>query len=1269
MLRWGGREVILTVKQLANFLGLLTALACATAGRAQTTGTIVGTVTDPSGLAVPGAKVTAILEETRAARSTVSNPSGNYEFAAMQVGHYTVNVEAHGFTSYEATAIEVTLGHVVVVDARLAIGTTTQVITTTAQAPIVETTSTQIGAVMDSRSIVDLPLNARDAYQLLQLQPGVQSQVGSDLFYGSDQTGSVSVNGGRGRSNNFMVNGGDANDQFANLPEIQPSPDTIQEFRVLTNTFDAEFGRNSGSVIDVVAKSGTNKVHGDVYEFLRNKVLNSRGFFDTEKPAFIQNQFGGTLGGPIKKDTTFIFGSYEGRRIREGTPSDVVTVPSLAERGGDFSGVGAFTGTLSDANVASILNQRPGCAAAAKAEGGTTIAAGASYASIFPNSQVPASCFDQTALDLMNQFVPTPNLGANQFQTVPTSSTRQDQFSVKIDHKIRDTQQLALYYFFNDNTQSEPFSFFQAAGASVPGFGANFATRAQQANLTYTWLISPTTVNEFRATYSREGQAKLDQPVQTNLVQDSCVTVPASQCFSDPNNPSLGITPDLGSKFEGVPFITVTGGFVIGNNFEGQLPQFGNTFQWADNLSKVVGTHTLKFGADVRRMQFNQLLYFNVNGNFTFSGGGANDPGLINSAGNSDLFPNYLLGLPDTYSQGSAQLEAIRDTSLYLYAQDSWKIKPDVTLNYGLRWELNTPLADLHNRIQTFRPGQATTTYPCELSAASAQSLGLGNTATSCNPGSAGQSVFPLGLVVPGDQGVPPGLTQTYYKAFGPRIGLAWGPSATDGWLAKLTGGPGKSSIRTGFGIFYNPIEQLVLEQFSAEPPFGGSSSISSDLFNLPYELQNGSTVPNPFHGILNPTPGQPVDWSTFRPLLLYGQFLPHLRSQYAEQYNVTLQRELARDTVLQVAYVGSEGHRLLITHDLNYSQAQPCLDLISLSNANPNAVLSGPGGSPTTCGSFGEDTEFYVPAGAIPAGFTLHLPYGSVPAVTGPNSSPITLVGLRKYSSPFCQPTTGAGCPPDGVPVFGSIFAEDTIGNSNYNSLQASVEKRFSHGFQFQGAYTWSKSFDYGSSFEDILDPLDFAKSYALSQFDARNRLVFSYDWQLPVPKLDGAAGKIADGWSLSGIITFQSGFPIRITDSADNELENSFDFLTPGEPDLVGKFRRLNPRAPGNFAFDPAAFADPGPVGVIGSSPRTICCGPGINNFDVAFLKDTIITEKTRLQFRAEFFNLFNHAQFVNPAPTGGVASADFNSSQFGTVVQVRDPRLIQFALKFIF
>jgi hypothetical protein len=1174
--------------------------------------------------------VTVVLEGTNLLRSLNSETSGNYEFPALAVGRYRLEVEASGFKKYVQRNIEVTLGHVIVADAPLELGTVTQVVMTEAQAPLVETTSTQLGAVMNERSVLDLPLNARDTYQLLQLQPGVESEIGANLFYGSDQPGSVSVNGGRGRANNFMVNGADANDVFVNLAGVQPSPDTIQEFRVLTNTFDAEFGRNSGSVINVVTKSGTNQFHGDIYEFLRNRVLNSRGFFDTTTPDFKQNQFGGTLGGPIRTDRTFFFGSYEGRRIRHGISSDVVTVPTLAERSGDFSAGPAFAGTLTDANVASILNARPGCAAAVAAEGGSPIAAGAKYSSIFPKNIIPASCFDRTANDLLTQFVPLPNVGDHQFEMVPSSRSRVDQFTQRLDHKINEHHQLTGYYYWTDSFLFLPFSTYQASGADLPGFGGKFATRDQQASLTHTWLINPTTVNEARLAFYREGQSQLNAPERTNLVQDSCKTVSASLCFSDPSNPRLGITPGIPASLGGVPYITLGGGFTIGNNIQGQVPQAGNTFQGSDNLSKVVGKHTLKFGGDIRHYQFNQLALFGTTGGFYFFGGGPNDPGF------SDVIPNYLLGLPDNFVQGSPTLQYLRSTASALYAQDSWKVRSNVTLNAGLRWELTPPFHDRYHRIETFRPGQMTRVYPCQLAPGDPLLDRLGT--TDCNPGSAGGFVFPTGIVYPGDKGIPSGLTETYYKGFAPRTGLAWSP-----------GSSGRTSIRVGFGMSYNPIEQLVYKQFNGAPPFGAAPFISNILFNTPYEFQDGSVAINPFPVNNSPPPFQPVDWSIFRPTFAFGQQLPHQHPQYAEQYNFTIHRQLAKDLVVQMGYVGSEGHHLNINHDLNIGLAQPCLDL--------NRI---PGQS---CGPFGADRRFYIPAGAIPPGFTLHLPYGSVPSVTGPNTTPIVLVGLRPYSSPSCEPTTGVGCPTDNVPVFGSIYPADSMGNSNYNSLQISAEKRAAHGLQFQAAYTFSKSFDYGSSFEDTINPIDFRKGYALSQFDARHRLVFSYVWQLPLPRSGGAAGKLAEGWSVSGITTFQSGFPVRITSNADLELENSFAFLTAGEPNIVAPFRQLNPHGPNHYAFDPASFAQPGQLGVIGNSPRTVCCGPGINNFDFALLKDTPVSERARLQFRAEFFNLFNHTQFVNP--DGNIS----DGATFGTVVQARDPRLIQLALKLVF
>ena len=1212
----------------------------------QTTGTIRGTVKDPSGAVIPGARVRAVLAEAYVNRTTQTTEEGDYVFPALPVGRYTVVVVAEGFREFRQLDVEVQIGHVAIVNADLQLGTLAQVVTAEAIAPLVETTSTQLGAVVTDREATQLPLNARDTYQLLQLQPGVQSQVGSDLFYGSDRAGVVSVNGGRGRSNNFTVNGGDANDQFANLPAIQPSPDSIEEFRVMTSTFDAEFGRNSGSVVNVVTKSGTNTWRGDLYEFIRNQHMNARNFFEVTRPDFKQNQFGGTLGGPIKRDQSFFFLSYEGRRIHQGIPSATVAVPTAAERQGDFSAGSTFAGTLADPFLAGVLTARPGCAAAVQRNTGASVAPGVPYAAIFPGNTIPGECFDPTAADLMKQFVPLPDSGAQFFQASPLERNRVDQGTVRIDQKLTDHQQLNAYYYFDDDYLAKPFARFEAGGATLPGFGDLTNERFQQINLTHTWASGATGVNELRFSFFREGQGRFLHPQRTGLVQGSCQNVPADQCFSDPNNPRAGITPNLGASHEGVPFVAVSGGFSLGDNFEGELPQFGNTFQWADNFSKVAGKHTLKFGADLHRQQFNQTLYFAVNGQYNYFGGGPNDVGF------DDLVPNYLLGVPDIYLEGSAQHEYVRGTALYLYAEDSWKVQPNFTLNYGLRWELNTPIADVGGRTQTFRPGQDSNVFPCQLAPDNPLVGTYGSTA--CGPGSAGEAVFPRGLVMPGDPGIPQGLTQTYYRSVAPRLGLAWSPSAGSGWVKKLTGGPDQTSIRMGWGLFYNPIEQLVLEQFNGEPPFGGSSSLSNSLFNTPFIGQDGTVNPNPFNGILNPQRGQPVDFSQFRPIQLYGQFQPKLRSQYSAQYNFTVQRQLTPNLLVQIGYVGSQGHRLLATHDLNYAGAQTCLDL--------HQIASLAGDSSNDCGPFAEDNSYFLPAGAIPSGVTLHLPYGSVPAVTGPNPTPITLVGLRPYSAPFCQPTTGAGCPPDGVPVFASIFAEDTIANSNYNSLQALVEKRFSKGMEFRASYTWSKSFDQASSFENVLNPLDIRRSWALSLFDARHRLVYSYVWQLPIAQRRGWAGKLLNDWAISGITSFQTGFPIRITSSDDLELMNSFDFEYPGEPDIVRAFHTRNPRGPNNLFFDPSIF-QPQALGTIGSAPRSVCCGPGINNFDAAILKNTKLTETARLEFRGEFFNLVNHAQFMTP--DGNIS----DGADFGRVMMVRDPRLIQFALKLLF
>ncbi len=581
-----------------------------------------------------------------------------------------------------------------------------------------------------------------------------------------------------------------------------------------------------------------------------------------------------------------------------------------------------------------------------------------------------------------------------------------------------------------------------------------------------------------------------------------------------------------------------------------------------------------------------------------------------------------------------------------MFAQDAWKLRTNLTLYYGLRWELNTPQADAGKRIQAFRPGQATSIYQCELNSSDTLAATFGS--NDCSPTGPAAAVFPLGLVLPGDKGVPAGLTNDYLKSLAPRVGLAWSPKWTGSWLAKLSGGPGKSSVRMGWGMFYDTNEELMLASFAAQPPFGGSTFVSNVFFNTPFLGQNGTVTPNPFNGYSNPTPGSTVDFALFRPILLFGNFPDTLRSQYAEQYHVTIQRQLQGDMMLQFGYVGSQGHRLLASLDQNFGDAQTCLDLNQI-----------PG---ISCGPFGEDSAYSIPAGVIPPGVTLHLPYGSVPSVTGPNANPITLVGLRKYSSPLCEPTTGVGCPPDGVPVFSSLFAMAPIANSAYNSLQAQLNKRFSHGLQLLASYTWSKSIDTASSFENSINPIDPSRSRSLSLFDARHRFVLSGYWRLPDWKVSNWSRHILNGWAVSGISTLQSGFPVRITSSGDQELMGSFDFEAPGEPNQVAPFHRLDPRTSGGYYFDPASFVD-GPLGQIGNAPRTVCCGPGIVNVDFAFHKIVPLGERRNLEFRTEFFNLLNHTQFFNPDGdiTGGTT--------FGLVKRARDPRLVQVALRLAF
>jgi len=1236
----------------------------------STGGRILGRVTDPTGHFIEFAKITLVDQATGVSRTVYSNSSGDYVFVAVAPGTYRLEFEQPGFKRNIQRDVLVELNQVVTLNAILQVGTQLEIVVVSGEAPLVDTTTTQLGAIINNRSMNELPLNARDSYQFLQLQPGVQSQLGSSAstLYGGDSAGSVSVNGGRGRANNFSVNGGDANDQFVNAATVQPSPDAIEEFRMITNTFDAEYGRNSGAVVNVVTKSGSNTFHGNVYEYFRNKVLNAQGYFNTVNPQFNQNQFGGTFGGPIRKNKTFFFATFEGRRIRQGISGDIVVIPTPDEINGTFAGgfpinrpgtgingIPSVPNQINDQFVADALNARTdgttSCQQAIVKNGGAVPASGVLWNDIFPNGVVPSQCMDPVAVNLL-RFVPSANRPDGTYQAVPTKSDDLNQFTARVDHTITHHQNFSVYYYFTDENITQPFYDFQGSGANVPGFGSLVRQRFQQWDLNHTWTLANSLVNEARFTYMREGQLTFQHPQSTGPVTSFC-TAPADKfCFNGTSDSSAinaviaasgvgpgraGITPGLPPDHTGLPFVNISGGFNIGNGWEGELPQVGNTFQWADSLSWVKGGHTTKFGADVRRSRFDQTYYYEDSGNFTFNSSGSN------AISYSDNYPDYFLGLVDTYGQGSSQRENVRTTGVYLFAQDSWKIQPNFTLNYGLRWELDTPLTDILGHVQTFRPGENSQIYPC--------------TETPL-------AYCPTGLVVPGDPGVPPGMTSTYYKAFAPRLGMSYSPNFDSGILGKIFGSHGKSSIRAGWGLFYNPMEQLVLAQFGAEPPFGSSPSFFNTFFNTPFvsqanSISNPIVFQNGFNGVLTPPKGEDPGWANYLPILLWGDFQPHLRTQYTAQYNFSIQRELVKNLLWQINYVGSQGHRLLATHDVNPGMPQTCLDLANLGQG---------------CGPTAEDNTYQF---TLPAGQSLTLPSGQV--IQGDtNGTPVFLAGTRPYSAPNCVTygaNAGTNCPTQGSPVFSDIFAEDTIAPSAYNSLQTMLEQRVSHGLQFQAAYTWSKSLDWASSFEESLDPFNFKKNRALSLFNSAQRFVINYVWDIPVPRYHGVAGKVFDDWQISGITQFQSGFPVRIQTQNDHELIGSLFFFGTAAPQMNGTVQLQNPKqvetvtdptspfygTSGHYYLTPTQFVDP-PLGSFSNSPRSICCGPGLNQWDVTLEKKITITEGKYFEFRTDIFNVANKTMFDNP-------DGNFSSSTFGQVLHARDPRLVQFALKFYF
>lgn len=1122
---------------------------------------IQGTITDPSGAVIPGVTVTVTNVATGVSRKVTSSADGS--FAALNLlapGVYNVTAEKSGFKKYTALQIPLSLNQIYVLQIQMELGAVTQEVTVRVAPTQVQTTSMQLGATITGNAVVSLPLNGRNWIQLQQTLPGVVASID----FGSN----FSTNGARSQDNGYMINGNDANDLPLNTPLVIPSPDAIAEVRMITSTINPEYGRNSGAILNAVTKSGTNAFHGDAFEFYRDPFLNARNFFLPEHDLFHQNQFGATLGGPLWKNHTFFFFSYQGTRNRRpvapgrGFAGGTTTVFTADQRNGYFPDLATSTGTSAIPLVG---------------ENNTTYPAGTPYSTLFPTGHIPAVDMNSVATGLVNKYMPLPNFGATEFSWNPIEVNSINQYITRIDQHFGPNDSVFGYWFIEPGSTVSDESFY---GGSLPGFGEMDSQKTNNMNLNWTHIFSGNALNEARVGYNRLNYPSV---IPTTLVQ------PSSVGFT-------GITPQL-PQGAGVPCIDIlgyeSGACTFGFSYNGPQPRIDQTYEVTDNFSWIKGRHTMKFGFDMRRSAVENPFGFVNNGYFDFY--------LDNSATTGDTAADFLLGLPGAYEQTSGGFIDARTQAYYTYAQDEWKALSNLTITYGVGWQVNTPNNDIYNggvAVNAFRPGQQSTVFP----------------------------TAPEGLLFPGDKGITTSTYHTHYNDFAPRLGFAWSPGTS-----------GKFSVRAGFGIYYNQVEEeLTLSNLLAPPfsltNFGSTGYPTSYGYAIPslanpYSDISGSVLlPNAFP-FTPPKPGDTnVDFSQYYPMSL-NVVNPDFQTPSAYNYNINIERELPSQTILTVAYVGHQGRHLETAYELNPAGLAPGLD--------PACAADYP-----TCNSN-----------------TLNYFYPSVPFRYDPN-------------------------------VFGSIGQQATSATSNYNSLQVTLNKHTTHGLTFLATYTWAHSLDNMSSFENIggfgaPNPFNRSTSYGDSSYDARQRFVVSYTYEVPSIRrfnaFNGLPSRLTDGWRISGLTTFQSGFPIGLSASSNRSLI-CYSYVSfygcPDRPNVVGPVTKANPRtssyvnkvlnssnttAQDHYYFNPNSFARETP-GVLGNAGRNFFHGPGINNTDVGIYKVTKITESTKVELRFEFFNAFNHTQFDNP-------SGNVDSVNFGRVLSARSPRIIQLAAKFSF
>jgi hypothetical protein len=1132
---------------------------------AATGGSISGTVADQSGAVVPDATLELVNTAQHSTYRARSDRQGLYSFPNLAVGNYDLTITAPGFTTQRKTNLTVDTDSALRMDATLAIGANSDTVIVSGDASAqVETAATHLGEVVSGAQMTALPLNGRSYTDLLAIQPGVapistllpNSVIMAGVTGGIDPSGdlnpgNLSINGQRESANGFQVNGIDVQEHMNGGTSIIPNLDSIEEFRVLTNNFDPEYGNYNGGMVTVVSKSGSNTIHGTAFEFFRNTALDARGYFDPTRSAFNQNQFGGAAGGPIKRESIFFFTDYQGTRTTQGVSTGNISVPTVSQRNGNFDDL---TGSVSGPYLANLLSQ----------ELGYTVTSGEAYTTVFPNGNIPQNAWSGPAKNLL-KYIPSPNVGVSQYSTSSFSQTvRDDKGSVRIDGNNR-LGQLSGYYFVDDYRLDNPYP-GAVAGASIPGFDALFIGRAQLLSLSDTKVIGSHTVNEFHAGYLLNRNI-IGQP------HGGLGVSLASQGFTTgAGTPGIFVQAPQFEGVENITFPTFVMGVPITN-----LTQVNNTYYLSDGLSRVVAAHSLKFGGQFHADQVNNHPNATFNGTFNINGTETGSP-----------YADFLLGTPSNFTQSSGQPFYLRNRYFGLYVQDSWRVRSNLTINAGLRWDVIAPWHEKYNQLQTYIAGAQSTLYPGA----------------------------PPGLVVAGDPGVPNTLTPTSYKNFAPRIGLAYSPKFDRGLLRAIFGNSGQSSIRASYGLFFTAFQGLAAGIMYAVPPFGFNYlSPGPPLFATPFTtaatgFNNGQRFPFPFpsHSVSASNPDTSVDWANFLPLAADPFFYYRNRVPYTDSYMLSIQRQVTRDTLLTMSYVGNQGHHILA--------------LVSVNPGDPALCLSLNG-----CGPFGEDSTYTNDAGQ-------------------------TVQGTR----------IGQG------PNYGENTADKSVANSNYNALETTLRYRH-RGTQFLLSYAYAKSIDEGSNIGEQLSPIDPRQSRAISAWDLKHVFVGSYTSALPIETLLRKSNRLTDNWTLSGTSRFTTGFPVTLFDNSDNSLLGTLgnganNYLLDTPQYLPGPLKINKGGRDGRPAFNTSLFPEE-TLGQLGNAKRRNFYGPGIVNFDMAVQKNLRLSEARSLEFRAEAFNAFNHAQFYGAASVDGQRE----DPNFGQIESAAAPRLMQMAAKFTF